>query len=77
MISQVKKIYTKKGNNEMAFMTLEDQTGRTIECVVFPKTFETTKAVLTKDSVVLVEGKLEFKDEQPVIIVDNASRFFN
>lgn len=77
MIANIKKIYTKKGNNEMAFLTLEDQMGLSIECVIFPKTFEITKNILSKDSVILIEGKLEFKDEQPVIIVDTASRFFS
>lgn len=76
MISQVKRIYTKKGNNEMAFITLEDQSGISVELVVFPKTFEKTKAIFATDAIILVDGKLEFKDDQPVIIVDSAQRFY-
>jgi len=77
MIAQIKKIFTKRGNSEMAFLTLENNFGVTIECVVFPKTYEIYKAVLLKDSIILISGKLEFKDDQPVIIVDSAHRFYN
>ncbi|MGE5041754.1 MAG: DNA polymerase III subunit alpha [Candidatus Levyibacteriota bacterium] len=77
LVSSVKKIITKKSNQEMAFVTIEDHTGVSIECVVFPKTFEVTKQVLLRDSVVIVEGKLQFKDERPVIIVDGIKRLTN
>ncbi len=77
ILSTIKKILTRKSNAEMAFVTLEDQIGYTIECVVFPKTFDANKHQLIKDSVVIIEGKLNFKDEQPVIIVDSIDRFQN
>lgn len=70
LIAAVKKIFTKKNNEEMAFVTLEDHVGRMIDCVIFPKTFERTKSYLIKDSVVIIEGKLDFKDDQPVIIAE-------
>lgn len=77
LISQIKKITTKKSNSEMAFLTLEDQTGASMECVVFPKTWEISRHMLIKDSIIIVEGKLDFKDEQPVIIVDLVKKFTN
>lgn len=77
LVSTVKKIITKKSNQEMAFITIEDHTGFSIECVVFPKIFEVTKGVLARDAIILVEGKLQFKDERPVIIVDSAKRLNN
>ncbi|HVZ67732.1 MAG TPA: DNA polymerase III subunit alpha [Patescibacteria group bacterium] len=70
ILSTVKKILTRKNNSEMAFATLEDHVGYSIECVVFPKIFESYKYQLVKDNIVFIEGKLNFKDEQPVIIVD-------
>lgn len=70
MISQVKKIFTKKTNSEMAFITIEDQSGYSIECIVFPKTYETSKHLLVKDQVVIIEGKLEFKDERSILITN-------
>lgn len=70
LVSTVKKIFTKRSNEEMAFITLEDNIGVSIECVIFPKTFERSKSYLAKDAIVVVEGKLDFKEELPVIIVD-------
>jgi DNA polymerase-3 subunit alpha len=75
IIATVKKILTRKSNAEMAFLTLEDNIGYTIECVVFPKVFDTSKYQLLKDNIVLIEGKLDFKDEQPVIIVETIEQF--
>lgn len=77
LISQVKKIYTKKSNSEMAFVTIEDHLGFTIECVIFPKTFDTTKNLLIQDAIIMIEGKLDFKDEQPVILADGIRRMRN
>lgn len=70
LISSVKKIFTKRSNEEMAFVTLEDHLGVSIECVVFPKIFEKSKSYLVKDAIVIMEGKLDFKEEIPVIIVE-------
>ncbi len=77
MICAVKKIYTKKSNAEMAFVTIEDQIGRQMECVVFPKTYEIAKPLLQQDSIVLINGMLDFKDDHPVILVDNLQKFYN
>lgn len=74
IIATVKKILTRKNNNEMAFLTLEDSSGITIECVIFPKIFDEFKFQLIRDAIVIVEGKLDFKDEKPVIIVDSIRR---
>ncbi len=69
-VSSIKKILTKKGNNEMAFVTLEDHSGSFCECVVFPRIYESFKNLLLRDSIVIIEGKLQFKDERPVVIVE-------
>lgn len=77
IIATVKKILTKKNNQEMAFLTLEDHAGVTIECVIFPKTFELTKQILIKDAIIIISGKLQSKDDRPVIIVDTVKRLAN
>ncbi|RJQ25570.1 DNA polymerase III subunit alpha [Candidatus Parcubacteria bacterium] len=74
LVSQVKRIITKKSNSEMAFITIEDNLGNSIECVVFPKIYESYKNSLIKDLLVIIEGKLEFKDERPIIITDLVQR---
>lgn len=70
LVASIKKIFTKRSNEEMAFVTLEDHLGISIECVVFPKIYERSKAYLTKDAIVVLEGKLDFKEELPVILVE-------
>lgn len=77
LVSTVKKIITKKSNAEMAFMLLEDHQGASIECVIFPKTFEAYKNILIKDTILIVSGKVNYKDERPVIIVDALQSFNN
>lgn len=70
LVAQIKKIFTKRSGEEMAFVRLEDHIGVSVECVVFPKIFERSKAYLIKDAIVVVEGRLDHKEDIPVIIVD-------
>nr|MBP6098745.1 hypothetical protein [Candidatus Levybacteria bacterium] len=74
LISNVKKIITKKSNSEMAFIVLEDNAGISVECVIFPKIFEEYKSMLLRDTIVIISGKLDFKDDRPVVIVDDIRR---
>lgn len=74
LVSSLKKILTKKGNQEMAFLTIEDHSGFSVECVIFPKTYELTKQTLIMDTIIIISGKLQFKDDRPVIIVDTVER---
>jgi DNA polymerase-3 subunit alpha len=69
VITQVKKILTRQGNSEMAFIKIEDLTG-TIEVIVFPKLYSQTKYIWVKDRVVIVWGKLDFKEDRPTILVE-------
>ena len=71
LISQIKKIFTKRNNEEMAFITVEDHVGASVECVIFPKIFSRDKTLLNKDAIVLITGKIDHKDDAPVILVDN------
>ncbi len=70
IIEGYRKIMTRKTNAEMAFLSIGDEKGLTVECVVFPKVFEEAKSLLINDNVIMIEGKLDSKDEQPVIIVN-------
>ena len=42
---------------------------------IFPKIFDSYKTVLTKENVVLIHGKIDSKNERPVIIVEKISVF--
>lgn len=62
---------TTKHNQMMAFITLEDPYG-TIECIVFPKVYLRYRPLLEKDSPLLIEGTLNFKEEEePKVLVNN------
>lgn len=73
IISSVKKIFTRAGNNEMAFVRLEDLTG-TIEVVVFPKVYSRTMHLWQTDRVVRVSGRADEKEERMVLLADDASQ---
>ncbi len=73
IIENAKRIFTKKSNAEMAFVALSNERGTTVECVVFPKVFIDYKNMLIKDSVVVIEGRLDNRDDKQTIIVDRIS----
>ena len=76
MITGVKKLVT-KSNQMMAFVDLEDLYG-TVEIVVFPKTYERYKADIAEDKVVVIKGKLNFKEEEmPKILADSVINIDN
>lgn len=70
LITQVKKILTRAGNQEMAFVRIEDLTS-TIEVVVFPKMFARSAEKWTRDGVVLISGKVDQKEDRYVILADD------
>jgi len=69
MISSKKTLITKK-NKMMAFIQLEDLYG-TAEVVVFPNVYEAALSLLKNDSVIVVRGTVNFKeDEEPKLLAD-------
>ncbi|HSX09740.1 MAG TPA: DNA polymerase III subunit alpha [Candidatus Saccharimonadales bacterium] len=73
ILDNVKRIFTKSGS-EMAFVSLTDEKGTALECVVFPRVFEMYKNTLIKDSVIIAEGKLDTKNDKPTILVDTITQ---
>lgn len=73
LVDTMRRIFTKKTGSEMAFITISDESGMAVECVVFPKIFEQYKNFLVRDTVILISGKVDTKNERPVIIVDKIS----
>ena len=74
IIESARRIFTKKNNNEMAFLLIGNENAVSIECVVFPRIFEQHKKILVKDSVVIVEGHLDTKNDRPTIIAEKISQ---
>ncbi|MGH7246252.1 MAG: OB-fold nucleic acid binding domain-containing protein, partial [Candidatus Levyibacteriota bacterium] len=73
IIESVKKIFTKKSASEMAFISISDEKGLVVECIIFPKVFEIYKDMLYKDTVVIIEGRLDSKNVKPVVLAQKIS----
>ncbi|TSC54243.1 MAG: DNA polymerase III subunit alpha, partial [Microgenomates group bacterium LiPW_16] len=69
VITQIKKILTRQGNSEMAFVKLEDLTG-SVEVIVFPKIYAQNKDILIPNKVVIITGRVDFKEERPTVIAE-------
>lgn len=74
VLTNVKKVTTKKSAAEMAFIRLSD-TLTEIEAVVFPTTYQEAKSFLEKDKVVIVAAKVDKRDEQISLVVDKIFPF--
>ena len=69
-----KKMKASRSGSMMAFVQLEDMYGVT-EVLVFPKVYEKYSAMLVPDELVILEGKLSFReDEDPKMLVDSVRR---
>lgn len=69
MISNIKRVTTRKDNREMAFLRIEDRTG-SIETVVFPSVYERHKNMLVTDRIILIQGSVSEREDRIHIIVD-------
>lgn len=67
MISE-KTSKTTRNNSIMMFLNLEDQYGN-VEAVVFPKVLEQTTARMDKNDIVMVEGRLQIREDDRVKII--------
>ena len=70
MIAGKKNLVT-KSSKMMAFIDLEDLYGE-VEVVVFPNVYERCQSAVTEDNVVVVKGRLNFKEEEmPKLLADS------
>ena len=73
ILTMAKGKLTKKGSM-MGVLEMEDLTGQ-IEGLVFPKVYEKYATMLVPDELVILEGKLSFReDEDPKMLVDSVRR---
>ena len=75
IITGVKKKYTKR-NTLMAFMTVEDLYGST-EIIVFDSCYSKSQNILLEENIVLIDGRLSIREDEPVKIVANNITEFN
>ncbi len=70
-IIMTKNMKTTRNNQMMAIIQLEDVFG-SIECIIFPKALETYLSLVQLDEIVIVEGLLDYKDEEaPKLLVNH------
>lgn len=66
-IKNLRIVTTRNGGKEMAFTSIEDETG-TLDIVVFPSTFKQNRKLLSEDKIVYIEAKIgQRQGEQSVI----------
>lgn len=70
IVTRLKRITTRRQNQEMAFLRFEDRTG-SIEVVVFPKVFARSRQLLTPDRVILLSGTVNLRDQDISLIADD------
>ena len=77
IISAVKKTYTRKDNQEMAIISIEDLYG-TIDVMAFPKIYSKVKNKIEVDKIVKITGKVNLRaGENPVLLLEKIEEFGN
>jgi DNA polymerase-3 subunit alpha len=74
LITAMRKIFTKKNNDEMAFVTIENSVGAKMECVIFPRSFSENKDYWQINNVVILTGKVDSREDRISLIVERARK---
>ncbi|MFP3897337.1 MAG: DNA polymerase III subunit alpha [Anaerolineales bacterium] len=73
LLDAVRTITTKKGD-PMAFAQLEDLSA-SMDLIIFPRTYELTREKLEEDAVLLVEARIDVRDEELQLIVEEVNPY--
>ena len=66
------RMMTTKSNSLMAFTSVEDLTG-TMEVIVFPKVLEVFRDAIRENAVVVIEGRLSVREDEPSKLAESIS----
>lgn len=69
VVSDKRIVTTRKSGKEMAFVNLEDETGK-VELVVFPGVYDQSKHLLNGDKLVVVKAKVELREDNQSLIAE-------
>src|SRR6185436_3678481 len=72
LVGEVKQLTTKTGKL-MAMVVLEDLTGR-VECTLFPEAYESARAILVAEAIVVASGRVEVREERGAKLLLNEIR---
>ncbi|NCB48093.1 MAG: DNA polymerase III subunit alpha [Clostridia bacterium] len=67
-IEEVKKIFTKAGNKEMAILKVEDLFG-TFEVMITPAVYAKNLGKIVEDALVKIHGKVSIRDDKSFLII--------
>ncbi len=73
LITEARRIITKKGD-PMCMVKLEDMYG-SISVTVFPRLYEQTSELWVEDTVVIIEGEVQVRNDEPTILCNKAESF--
>ena len=76
LISEMKKVYSKKDGSEMAILKIEDMYG-SFDAMLFGRTYTNHKSLIEIDKIVKIKGKLTINDRGVCVRVDNLSEIQN
>lgn len=75
IITAIRRVFTKKNNEEMAFVQIESLDKTKIECVVFPKVFGNgNREIWLENTVVILSGKVDNRDDRLSIVVESVRK---
>ncbi|MGH7198345.1 MAG: DNA polymerase III subunit alpha [Candidatus Omnitrophota bacterium] len=69
LVSKLKFTQTRRTNEKMAIVTLEDLEGG-LDLLVFPKPFKEHGQILAKDSILFFKGNVDKKEQDPKLLVN-------
>lgn len=75
IITSIKKKYTRR-NTLMAFITVEDLYG-SVEIIVFDTCYSKSQNILLNENIVLIDGRLSIREDEPAKIVASDITEFN
>ena len=76
IISELKKLYSKKDGSEMAIIKVEDLYG-SFDAMLFGRTYATYKPLLEIDKIISLKGKLSINDKGVCVRVENVAEIEN
>ncbi|MDD3904961.1 MAG: DNA polymerase III subunit alpha [Candidatus Omnitrophica bacterium] len=72
IISKVKFTVTRKTNEKMAIVSLEDLNG-TVEVLIFPATFQKVANLVKQDAILFIKGRLSLREDAPKIVANEVA----
>ena len=69
IITKAKYTFTKRNNEKMAILRLEDLKG-TVEVLVFPRTFKDAEKNIAEDAIVFIKGRVNLREDIPKIMAE-------